>query len=345
MIRVAEAATASDVQISTPSTSSSKKKLPKKSKKKSRFKSKRKSLQKSTVNKLSKQKGELLPIFELSTNASNDLLLDIQHENEGFDLHIGPTMGEEASSYFLMRHSFTYPGSMMTMLQGPMAAVTGGYGYRISAEAVHRDKYVLVGTYSNNTVEGVVEHSWSRNLKWHCTFVAGFESAQQRQMAAMMAQQQGLPPQTESKFPAAISYLDYRGDNWSCRLHVDLMNNQLSCSANRRLYSLSKNLQIGTRLVSSYEKRKSLLEFGGKYQWRSGSAATATAEDEGQKKEGKKAKKEVMGKRKGLNTVEMQWNMDSSTLQANYTQNVTDNAALTARMMWKTSTMNQLMAR
>jgi len=352
IIRVAESVSPSDASISSPSASSSKKKLPKKSKKKSASKSKRKSSKKSTVKKPSKQKGELLPIFEMSTNTSNDLLLDIQHGNEGFDLHIGqtvcddsrPTMGEEASSYFLMRHSFTYPGPLMTMLQGPMAAVTGGYGYRISAEAVHRDKYVLVGTYSNNTVEGVVEHSWSRNLKWHCTFVAGFESAQQRQMAAMMAQQQGLPPQTESKFPAAISYLDYRGDNWSCRLHVDLMNNQLSCSANRRLYSLSKNLQIGTRLVSSYEKRKSLLEFGGKYQWRSGSAAAATTEDEGQKKEGKKAKKEVMGKRKGLNTVEMQWNMDSSTLQANYTQNVTDNAALTARMMWKTSTMNQLMA-
>lgn len=49
-----------------------------------------------------------------------DLLLDIQHGNEGFDLHIGqtvcddsrPTMGEEASSYFLMRHSFTYPGTL-----------------------------------------------------------------------------------------------------------------------------------------------------------------------------------------------------------------------------------------
>jgi len=359
-LRIAETASPGDVQLSTPSSSSSKKSLPKKSKKKSGSKSKRKSSKKSTVKKPSKQRGELLPVFEMSTNTSNDLLLDIQHGNEGFDLHIGqtvcddsrPTMGEEASSYFLMRHSFTYPGPLMTMLQGPMAALGGGYGYRISAEAVHRDKYVLVGTYSNNTVEGVLEHSWNRNLKWHLTFVAGFESPQQRQMAAMMAQQQGLPPQTESKFPAAISYIDYRGDNWSSRLHLDLMNNQLSCSVNRRLYSISKDLQIGSRIVSSYEKRKSLLEFGGKYQWKSGSAGMATDDGDdgmekmGKKKKGKKKKEGALSKRSksGLNTVEAQYNMDSGTLQAMYTQNVTDNAALTARMMWKTSTMNQLMA-
>ena len=151
--------------------------------------------------------------------------MEVQHANEGFDLHIGqtvcddsrPTMGEEASSYFLMRHSFTYPGPLMIMLQGPMAALTGGYGYRISAEAVHRDKYVLVGTYSNNTVEGVWEHTWNKNLKSHLTFVAGFESPQQRQMAALMAQQQGLPPQLNQM--AAIAYLDYKGDNYQ-HLHV-----------------------------------------------------------------------------------------------------------------------------
>eukprot|EP01084_Bolivina_argentea_P070217 127672_1 len=142
-----------------------------------------------------------------------------------------------------------------------MAAITGGYGYRISAEAVHRDKYVLVGTYSNNTVEGVWEHTWNKNIKSHLTFVAGFESAQQRQMAAMMAAQQGMMPSQEqdSKFPAAISYIDIKKENWSSRLHLDMMNNQLSLSFNRRL---TNNLQIGTRIVSSYEKRKSLLEFG-----------------------------------------------------------------------------------
>merc|ERR1712228_802468 len=268
----ADSSNSSD-SIKLPSSSSSdnkKKKLPKKSK--------RKSSKKSKVKKPSKRaRGALLGPFESSTNTSNDMLLDIQHGNEGFDLHIGqtvcddsrPSMGEEASSYFLMRHSFTYPGPLMTMLQGPMAAITGGYGYRISAEAVHRDKYVLVGTYSNNTVEGVWEHTWNKHIKSHLTFVAGFESAQQRQMAALMAQQQGLPQQTESKFPAAISYIDYKKNNWSMRLHCDMMNNQLSMSFNRRLYSLSKDLQIGTRIVSSYEKRKSLLELGGKYQWRS----------------------------------------------------------------------------
>ena len=61
----------SDVQISSPSSSSSKKKLPKKSKKKSGSKSKRKSSKKSTVKKPSKQKGPLLPVFEMSTNTSN----------------------------------------------------------------------------------------------------------------------------------------------------------------------------------------------------------------------------------------------------------------------------------
>eukprot|EP00483_Globobulimina_turgida_P003224 UN03229 len=89
-------------------------------------------------------------------------------------------------------------------------------------------------------------------------------------MAALMAQQQGLPAgnPNESKFPAAIGYVDYKGNNISSRIHIDMMNNQLSLSFNRRLYSLSKDLQIATRIVSSYEKRKSLLEFGGKYQWR-----------------------------------------------------------------------------
>ena len=56
---------------------------------------------------------------------TTDMLLEIQHGNEGFDLHIGqtvcddsrPSMGEEASSYFLMRHSFTYPGIYTHFLQ------------------------------------------------------------------------------------------------------------------------------------------------------------------------------------------------------------------------------------
>ena len=230
----------------------------------------------------------------------------------------------------------------MTMLQGPMAAITGGYGYRISAEAVHREKYVLVGTYSNNTVEGVWEHTWNKHIKSHLTFVAGFESAQQRQMAAMMAQQQGLPASTESKFPAAISYIDYRANNWSSRLHLDMMNNQISLSFNRRLYSISKDLQIGTRLVSSYEKRKSLLEFGGKYQWRSQGVKKVGSGGEEQKGNNKKkiAKKAT---KSGLNTIEALYNIETSTLQMMYTQNISDNAALTSRLMWKTATWNQLM--
>ena len=226
----------------------------------------------------------------------------------------------------------------MTMLQGPMAAITGGYGYRISAEAVHRDKYVLVGTYSNNTVEGVWEHTWNRHIKSHLTFVAGFESAQQRQMAALMAQQQGLPPQTESKFPAAISYIDYKGSNWSSRLHLDMMNNQLSCSLNRRLYSLSKDFQIGARIVSSYEKRKSLLEFGGKYQWQSASEKKEDTKTKN-KKETKSNKK-----RSGMNTVEALYNVDTSTLQMMYTRNINEHAAMTSRLMWKTVGLSQLMA-
>eukprot|EP01084_Bolivina_argentea_P166616 289234_1 len=104
---------------SSSSSSSSKKdvsKLPKK--KKSPSNKKRKKSKKSKLKKPSKSSGDLLSVFELSTNTSNDILLDLQHGNEGFDLHIGqtvcddsrPSMGEEASSYFLMRHSFTYPG-------------------------------------------------------------------------------------------------------------------------------------------------------------------------------------------------------------------------------------------
>jgi len=45
-----------------------------------------------------------------------------------------------------------------------------------------------------------------------------------------------------------------------------------------------------------------------------------------------------------LNTVETLYNIDTSTLQLMYTKNITDNAALTSRLMWKTSTFNQLMA-
>merc|ERR1719445_447359 len=283
LLQVAETASASDSKLVLPSSSSSgdgkkmssgKKRSGKSKGKKKKGKEKRK---KPSMSSGTRQR---LGVFETSTNTSNEMLMELQHGNEGFDLHLGqtvcddsrPTMGEEAQSYFLMRHSLSYPGPLQTMLQGPMAAMSGGYGYRVSAEAVHRDKYVLVGTYSGNTVEGVWEHTWSRRVKSHLTFVAGFESAQQRQMAAMMAQQQGLPPMAanESKFPAAISYIDYCGRHWSTRVHLDMMNNQLSLSLNRRLYSLSPSLQVGARIVSSYEKRKSMLEFGGKYQWRAG---------------------------------------------------------------------------
>eukprot|EP01084_Bolivina_argentea_P026839 49903_1 len=346
IFKAAESINTTDSKSKLPksSNSSNAKKLPKPSNTGGKTKRKGSKNKKSKVKKPGKKKRELMPVFEMSTNTSNDMLLDIQHGNEGFDLHIGqtvcddsrPSMGEEASSYFLMRHSFTYPGPLMTMLQGPMAAITGGYGYRISAEAVHRDKCVLVGTYSNNTVEGVWEHTWSQHLKSHLTFVAGFESAQQRQMAALMAQQQGLPPQTESKFPAAISYIDYKKDNWSARLHCDMMNNQLSLSFNRRLYFLSKDLQIGARIVSSYEKRKSSLEVGGKYQWQLSSNTDSNANN----KESKKSKT----KKAGLNTMEATFNVESSTAQLMYTQNISDNAAFTSRLMWKTSTLNQLMA-
>lgn len=239
----------------------------------------------------------------------------------------------------------------MIMLQGPMAAITGGYGYRISAEAVHRDKYVLVGTYSNNTVEGVWEHTWNKNIKSHLTFVAGFESAQQRQMANLMAQQQGLPPQTESKFPAAIAYLDYKGNNLSTRFHVDMMNNQLSLSFNRRLYSISKNFQIGAKIASNYEKRKSVLEFGAKYQWNDRNNNKLLTNDDDDKKDNKNKKDKnsnnnniIFGKKSGLNTIETIYNLDSLTLQLMYSKYITDNASLTSRLMWKTSTFNGLMA-
>jgi len=363
---LAESANPSDSSL-IANTAPKQKKLPKSTN--SSSVSKKRKPKKSKIKKASKSRGESLPVFESSTNVSNDLLMDVQHGNEGFDLHIGqtvcddsrPTMGEEAQSYFLMRHSFTYPGPLMTMMQGPMVAVTGGYGYRLSAEAVHRDKYVLVGTYSNNTVEGVWEHTWTPRLKSHLTFVAGFESAQQRQMAAMMAQQQGLPPQTESKFPAAISYLDYRGNAWSSRLHLDMMNNQLSVSFNRRLYSISDDLQVGARIVSCYEKRKTLLEFGGKYQWKdrtnlhrtyasSASSSSTGANGGGSKEEdaaggGGGAELSASARRKnGLNTVEVLYNMNNAILQMFYTKHITDNAALTSRLMWETSRLDGLMA-
>merc|ERR1719445_2958320 len=345
LLQVAETASASDSKLVLPSSSSSgdgkKMSSGKKRSGKSKGKKGSRSKKKPSVSS-AKSSRQRLGVFETSTNTSNELIVELQHGNEGFDLHLGqtvcddrrPSMGEEAQSYFLMRHSLTYPGPLQTMLAGPMAAVSGGYGYRVSAEAVHRDKYVLVGTYSGNTVEGVWEHTWSRRIKSHLTFVAGFESAQQRQMAAMMAQQQGLPPMAanESKFPAAISYIDYCGRHWSTRVHCDMTNNQLSLSLNRRLYSISKDLQVGARIVSSYEKRKSLLEFGGKYQWRSGK----------NKKESESAS--AGQSRAGLNTVESLYNLESKTVQCMYTHNVTDNAAMTARLMWNTKNVNQLMA-
>ena len=57
------------------------------------------------------------------------------------------------------------------MLQGP-AALTSSC-YRLSAEAVKKDKYVLVGTFNQGNVEGVWEHTFSRNVKSHLTFLAG----------------------------------------------------------------------------------------------------------------------------------------------------------------------------
>lgn len=266
---------------------------------------------------------------------NTDIILELNHGNEGLDLHISqtvcddgrPNMGEEAQSYFLMRHSFLYPGPLTTMMQGPAAMSGATTGYRVSAEAVKREKYVLVGTLANNTIEGVWEHTWSRNLKTHLIFVAGFESLQQRQMAMMMGGAQG------PRFPAAIAFVQYRMRNFSTRLHLDMMHNQLSLSFNRRF---GDRFQCGTRISSNYDQRKTLVEFGGKYEW-NGS----------QGKKGNDSKSMVDMKlqtKAGDQCVEGLYNMSTNTVQMMYSHHLTDNSALTSRISWRVGSSDVVMA-
>lgn len=284
-----------------------------------------------------------------------DLTIELQHGNEGFDMHISqnvcddsrPVSGKEAESYFLMRHSFQYPGPWMTMMQGPAAASSGGGAYRVSAEAVHKDKYVLVGTYNNNTVEGIWEQTWNKNIKSQLTFLAGFLSAQQRQMQMMMG---GAGP----KFPSIVGYTDFKYVNWASKLRIDTMNNEMSLSLNRRL---TDKLMIGSRIATTYDQRKTMMEFGARYTWYSSNTTNSvgiTGDSNGQTNDkndssnngdnNSSSKVDSKSKKGQKNTLEALFHKESLMTQLFYTKNLNDNCALTSRLMWSLGSTDRIMA-
>mmetsp|Transcript_40792 Transcript_40792/g.50262 ORF Transcript_40792/g.50262 Transcript_40792/m.50262 type:complete len:450 (+) Transcript_40792:55-1404(+) len=291
----------------------------------------------------SRKKSIKTQVYELNLKSSDEILMDLNNYHEGFDLHISqsicddsrPTINQEAQSYFLMRHGFTYPGPIMTMLQGPMA-LTGGYGYRVSAEAVHRDKYILVATYQQNTIEGVCEYTWNENVKSHASFVAGFENKQQRQLQMMMG---GGMQSSGPKFPTGMLYTDFKFNNFASRLHIDLMSNQLSMSLNRKI---TNNLSLGTKLITSYDARRSLLEFGFKYEYRNNLFKQQNISNKDNNNKNKKINNNNKSKA-GMHYIEGSYNTFSKFIDFKYTHNLTDQCAFTSTLKYKFGTFDQIL--
>jgi len=255
-------------------------------------------------------------VFEEIGHVSSDIVNELQHGNEGFDLTVSQqicddsqaTQNQEAGSYFIMRHMLNYPGPWTALMSGPDC-----YGYKVSAEAVKKDKYVLVGTYGQNNVEGVWEHTWlnsnSASIKSHLNFVAGFKSPQQLQMEMMMGG--GV------RFPSAMANLDCRFAKHAWRVKLDMISNELSTSFSRKI---TNRWTVGAKLGTSYDTRKSWLEFGTRYEF---GAVKAQG-------------------RSYAHCIEALWRKDTSLLQLFYTNNISDNFALTSRFSWQVGTADKV---
>jgi len=254
--------------------------------------------------------------FDEIGHVSSDIISELQHSGEGFDLNIAqqicddnkPNQMEDSGSYFVMRHMLNYPGPWTALMTGPDC-----YGYRVSAEAVKKDKCVLVGTYGQNAVEGMWEQTWSSNnkrlIKSNVNFVAGFKSAQQQQMEMMMG--------GGTRYPSMVGQLDCRFLKQAWRFKMDMMNNELSASTSRKV---TKQLVLGAKIGTSYDSRKSWLEFAGRYEF----GATKVQA------------------RPFQHSLEAIWRNDSSLLQLSYTNNISNNLALTSRLLWQVGTTDKV---
>jgi len=172
-----------------------------------------------------------------------------------------------------------------------------------------------VGTYGQNSVEGVWEHTWlsdnSKLIKSHLNFVSGFKTPQQQQMEMMMG---GGP-----RFPSAVGHLDCKFPKHAWRTKLDMINNELSMSVNRKL---TNQLILGAKIGTSYDSRKSWLEFGGRYEF-------GAASGQG---------------RPYHHCIEALWRKDTSLLQLFYTNTISNNCALTSRLLWQMGTTDKVQA-
>jgi len=231
-------------------------------------------------------------------------------------------------SYFNMRHLFSFPGPLTTMMSRPnpiTQQINTGY-YRVSAEAIHNDKYVLVGSYGQKTVEGVWEQTWNKNIKSHLSFGAANFSPQE---LAMM--------QSPPVLPTLAGYMEFRYPNWATRLRVDTQANELSLSFNR---SITDAVMVGAKLATSYDQRRTILEFATKYEWSLNSNANTSNTNIN-------TSSNISNLNIDANTTNINTNIDSHkhcieasfckdipTMQVFYTHGINENIALTSRAMW-----------
>ena len=138
-----------------------------------------------------------------------------------------------------------------------------------------------------------------------------FQNAMQQQMA--MAMGGGGP-----RMPSAIGYMDLKYPKFASRIRCDMMNNEISLSINRKV---TDALQLGARIVANYDSRKSMVEFGGKYEYRQKNKKTHSHS----------------------HVLEAMYNKDGNMLQLYYTHGITDNCALTSRLMWSPLSADKIM--
>ena len=115
----------------------------------------------------------------------------------------------------------------------------------------------------------------------------------------------------------------------------------MTVSFNRKL---TDTLSIGAKIGTSYDSRKSYVEFGGRYKFggRSANNASGTAAESGST--GGSAGSATINSRRYPQSLEVLYNKDAKYLQMHYVNHVSDNAALCSRLMWKVGDTSRIMA-
>ncbi|ETO17504.1 hypothetical protein RFI_19818 [Reticulomyxa filosa] len=154
-----------------------------------------------------------------------------------------------------------------------------------------------------------------------------FKSPQQQQMEMMMGG--GV------RFPSALGNLDCRFPKLACRVRFDMISNgyvllyEKKKKKESKIFLLHIRIQhekcvfrwaLGAKIGTSYDVRKSWLEFGTRYEFGALKAQS----------------------RPYQHCIEALWRKDSWLLQLFYTNNVTDNFALTSRLSWQIGTTDKI---